>query len=168
MAKYLERSAATGRVTEVQPVTVSAGAGDASKIVQLGADGTLDASVMPAGIAADSVTALSNGTITARDLVYVETAGTIARASAAAAASAAMGWATTGVATGVSVTMQVEGKITGLSGLTPGARYYLSETPGAITLTPVTGAGKIHQYVGRALSATVLDFEPDDPIVLAA
>lgn len=166
MAKYLERNVASGRVAEVQPVVTSAGAGDASKIPQLDANGLLDPSLMPSGIVADQFTANSNGTITSKDLVYLEAAGTIARASAAAAGNAAMGWATSGVGTGVPVTMQLEGKITGMSGLTAGSRYYLSETPGAITATPVAGSGKLHQYVGTALSTTVLNFEPDDSILL--
>lgn len=165
MAKFL--SLLTGRVSEVQPVTTSAGAADATKMIQLDANGLLDASLMPSGIVADQDTANANGTISARDLVYKEAAGTIARASAAAAGNQAMGWATSSVTTGQPVVMQLEGKITGLTGLTAGARYYLSDsTPGGLTATPVTGSGKLSQYVGSALSTTVLNFEPDDAILL--
>lgn len=169
MAKPLERNSTSGKVTEVQPVTTSAGAGDATKLVQLDSNGLLDASVMPSGIVADQFAGTSNGTITANDLCYVETAGTIARASAAAPATAPgqLGWARSSVATGQPITIMLEGRILGLSGLTPGARYYLSDSvPGGLTATPVTGSGKVHQYVGSALSATVLNFEPDDPITL--
>jgi hypothetical protein len=61
-----------------------------------------------------------------------------------------------------------EGTITGLSSLTIGARYYLSgSTAGAITTTAPTTAGHIVQYIGYAISATELVFEPSDPIVLA-
>jgi hypothetical protein len=47
-----------------------------------------------------------------------------------------------------------------------GARYYLSTTPGTITATPVTGSGRVDQYVGTALAATELNFEPDDGVTL--
>lgn len=168
MAKFL--SWIGGRSTEVQPITTSAGAGDASKMIQTDANGLIDPSLMPTGIVADQVTANANGTITARDLVYLEAAGTIARASAAAAGNQCIGWATSSVTTGQPVTMQLEGKITGLTGLTVGSRYYLSDvTPGGLLVSPgPSGAGKLGQFVGTALSATVLNFEPDDAVLLAA
>lgn len=165
MAKFL--SWISGRQTEVQPITTSAGAADASKMIQTDSNGTLDPSLMPSGITPDQKSGTSNGTITAKDLVYVETAGTIARASAAAAGNQAMGWATTSVATGQPIIMQLEGKITGLSALTPGARYFLSTTPGGIVTPCPTGTGVLAQYVGTALSATELNFEPDDAVLLA-
>lgn len=168
MAKFL--AWVSGRTTEVQPVTTSAGVGDASKMIQLDANGLLDASLMPSGIVPDQITANANGSITARDLVYVEAAGTIARASAAAAGNEAIGWATSSVTTGQPVTVQLEGKIVGLSGLTAGSRYFLSDvTPGGLLVSPgPTGAGKLAQYVGTAMSSTVLTFEPDTAVLLVA
>lgn len=167
MAKFL--AWISGRMTEVQPITTSAGAGDASKMIQTDGSGLIDPSLMPSGIVADQKTANANGSITAKDLVYIETAGTIARASAAAAGNQAMGWATSSVTTGQPVTMQLEGRITGLSGLTAGARYFLSDvTPGGLMIAPgPTGSGKLAQYVGTALSTTELDFEKSDAVVLA-
>lgn len=55
-----------------------------------------------------------------------------------------------------------------LAGLTPGANYYLSETAGAITTTPPTGAKYIDTTaptafiykIGRAFSSTQLKIEP--------
>lgn len=167
-SKYINRDSATGLLAEVQPISVSAGAGDASKLFQLDANGLIDPSFMPSGIVADSVTANANGAITAKDLCYMEAAGTIARATAAVSGFATIGFAQTTVSTGNPVVMQLEGKITGLTGLTVGARYYLSSTtPGGLVATPVTGTGKLHQFVGTAVSTTVLNFEPDDAIVLA-
>lgn len=55
----------------------------------------------------------------------------------------------------------------GFSGLTPGSRYYLDTTPGAITLTPPSTAGNVVQCVGKALSATELWFAPEPPITVA-
>ena len=57
--------------------------------------------------------------------------------------------------------------VTGLTGLTPGARYYLSTTAGAITTTPPSTSGNVVQYVGVATSTTSLFFAPEPPILLS-
>jgi hypothetical protein len=46
------------------------------------------------------------------------------------------------------------------TGLIPGALYFLSTVPGAITLTAPTGSGTIRQAVGQALTANILLFQP--------
>lgn len=169
MAKFL--ALLTGRVSEVQPIVTSAGAGDASKMIQTDSNGLIDPSLMPSGITPDQKSGTSNGSITAKDLCFVETAGTIARATAAAGTpQPTIGYALTSVATGQPIVIQLEGKISGLTGLTPGARYFLSDvTPGGLLIAPgPTGAGKISQFVGTALSATELNFEPDQAIDLLA
>ena len=62
--------------------------------------------------------------------------------------------------------MRSDGQIT-LSGLTPGATYYLSPTiAGALTSTPPATVGQVVVSVGRALSTTVLDIEIAEPILL--
>ena len=43
-----------------------------------------------------------------------------------------------------------------LAGLTPGGRYFLAATPGQITTIPPSGPGQVVQYVGVAVTATVL------------
>lgn len=73
------------------------------------------------------------------------------------------GFAPAAIANTASGTVQLPGGVvTGLSGLTPGARYYLDTTGGAITATsPSTeGSGNLVQEVGVALSATTLSFNP--------
>lgn len=50
--------------------------------------------------------------------------------------------------------------IVALSGLTPGAIYYLSTTSGVLTTTRPAAAGNIVQAVGVALSDTELYFTP--------
>lgn len=150
---------------EVLPAVVSAGAPDANKIVALDSTGHLDASVLPSGITPDQKAGTSNGTITAKDICYIETAGTITRASAAAGTPhAGLGWALTSVATGQPIVIQLQGIIAGLSALTPGARYFLSNvTPGGIIIgsSAPAATGELWQYIGTALSATELQFEPD-------
>jgi len=66
-----------------------------------------------------------------------------------------------GVAAGATGTVQLKGIIPGLSGLTPGAIYYLSDTGnGNITTVKPVGAGKIVQIVGWALDTNNLWFDP--------
>ena len=54
--------------------------------------------------------------------------------------------------------------IAGLSGLTVNARYFLSTTGGGMTTTPPAAAGNVVQYIGKALSATELLFQPEPSI----
>lgn len=56
--------------------------------------------------------------------------------------------------------------IAGLSGLTPGADYFLDTTGGAITATPPSTSGNLVQKVGKAVSATKLFFNPQPGITL--
>lgn len=63
-----------------------------------------------------------------------------------------IGFTNTGGATSSILRVQTQGVVTGLSGLTAGAIYYLSNTVGAISTT----AGTVTKKIGRALSATTL------------
>lgn len=54
-----------------------------------------------------------------------------------------------------------KGKYT-TTGLTAGAIYYLSETAGGITTTAPTTSGAIVRVIGKALSTTVLYFNPSN------
>ena len=66
-----------------------------------------------------------------------------------------MGVAQSTVNSNTTVTIGISGPQTGFSGLTPGSKYYASNTAGAITTT----AGTYSVFVGWALSATVLLFD---------
>lgn len=63
-----------------------------------------------------------------------------------------------GIATGTTGEMQVHTGKVAIAGLTPGLSYYLSTTNGLITNAPPVAAGNIEEYVGVAVSATVLAF----------
>ena len=63
-------------------------------------------------------------------------------------------------------TVYLFGKVTGLSGMTPGAKQFLS-TNGARTQIAPSTSGYIVQEVGIALSATEMKFEPQQLILLA-
>jgi hypothetical protein len=161
----------TTGLAEKAATTASAGVADAGKIVALGGDGLLDVSVMPTGIGADTRVAVASENLNAGDLVNLyNNSGVITARKADATggiAKQADGFVISAVSSGQNATVYFDGTITGLSGLTPGAIYYLSTTAGGITTTIPTTTGYIAQIAGKALSATELTFEPGEPIVRA-
>lgn len=166
--KYLALIA--GAISEVFATVVSAGAADGGKIVALGDDGLLDATLMPSGIGANMGAASASEAIAARDLVNVyNDAGIVKvrKADASTTGKEANGWAPAAIANGVDGTIQYGGQMTGLTGLTAGKRYLSDTTPGLSTDTPPAGTGKIVQVVGTAISATAMNVEIDNPIILA-
>lgn len=167
MAKFL-KIGTTGLATEEAAINVSAGAGDANKIIETNGSGKLDATFLPAGVGNDSKSMTAGEALSAGNVVYISGTGTVLKADANAVAKAAVGYVTASAANGAAVTVFFEGTITGLTGLTPGATYFLSDTAtGGVTLTIPTNAGDIVQVVGYAVSATELTFEPQNPIVRA-
>jgi hypothetical protein len=96
--------------------------------------------------------------LSARDVVYISSADSVSKAKAdAAGTSQAIGFATAAVLITDPANIRSEGIVTGFSGLTAGARYYLSAaTAGAITATIPAGSGNTIQSVGFAKSATAM------------
>ncbi len=91
-----------------------------------------------------------------------------ADASTASAGKVAHGFLLASVASAAAGDVYFEGEITGLSSLTPGADYFLSNSvPGGVTSTPVTTAGHILQYLGVATGATSIDVELARPVIRA-
>lgn len=159
-----------GRTRQKVAVNVSSGAPDADKIPRLGADGRFDESMMPAGYGDDANTREASESLAGPSVVaYFDEAGAnkVRNADATAEGKEADGFVLDSATSGSSAKVFNEGTVTGLSGLTPGARYYLSTTPGQITATAPTGSGNVVQYLGKAISATELVWEPDDGIILA-
>lgn len=166
--KYLSRDAATGRTREVEGTVAGGSAGQAGDLVALDGSGRLDATVMPVGIGADTHAGTAGEALTAGDFVAIDVDGDVIRASAASGGKDAVGFVLDSAVSGSAVTVYMEGRNVDLTGLTPGARYYLSDTtPGGVTNTPVVGAGKRHQFLGTAITATSIAFEADDSITLA-
>lgn len=134
--------------------------------VGLDDNGLLDISLFPPSIdRADAVDGTAAGALPARAMVYFPGDGTIVLATAAAgSAKDAMGFVLAASANGAPARAFTEPGtlIPGFSGLTPGAPYYLSETAGQITPTAVSGTGgKLDQFIGYAVSATVLKYDPE-------
>lgn len=182
-----------GRVKQVIAIATSAGAGDAEKIpstnasgvldpsllnaattgnnklLMTGADGRIDPSALPAGVGAASATITASENLTAGQLVNVWNDGgteKVRRTDATTEGKECVGYVLAGVSSGSPATVFFTDRITGLSGLTPGARQYMSTTPGAMTATPPSTAGNVVQMVGVAVSTSVVVFDPEDPITL--
>lgn len=108
--------------------------------------------------------------LSANDLIYVSASGTIMKADANTAAKAAVGFVPSAISNGASGTVVFhDGKIT-TTGLTLGAKYFLSNTtPGAFaTYGSLTfGTNDIQQCVGIAESTTVLRFWNGETILMS-
>jgi len=166
MAKYLSNNA--GTVTEIQPVTTSAGAADAAKLAQLDGTGRLDNSVMPVGIGADTDVVQASEALAAGDFVNVhDVAGAFRcrKADATVSGKQADGFVLAAVASAANATIYSEGKNTAVTAQTPGVKF-LATTAGTATATSPSGAGNVSQRIGTAMSATVINFEPQQPIQL--
>lgn len=162
----LYRDPASGRVLERPAVDAGGTNAQAGRVIAADGTGRLDPSFLPVGIGADTYTGVAAEALSAGDVVAI-TADGPRKASAASTGRDADGFVLSAVAAGANATVYLEGRNTALSNLTVGSRYYLSETAGGVTATPVSGAGKRHQYLGRAITTTSLAFEPDDAILLA-
>lgn len=161
---------ANGRLAEVEGTVTSAGAGDAGEIPALDAAGKLDNSVMPVGIGADTQLIEASENLASGDLVNVwDDSGTpkARKADATTIGKEAVGFVLAVVTSGNNATVYFAGEITGLTGLTGGARYFLHTTAGGVTATAPSATGNIAQFVGVARSTTELTFRPAQPVVRA-
>lgn len=169
MAKFLKLE--NGRIKEEVPITSSTGAGDGNKMVQTGADGRIDPTLMPVGIGADVVKVEASENLSSGDFVNVfNDAGTVKvrAADASAVGKEADGFVLDAFSSGAMADVYFEGRNTALTSLVPGSRYYLADNdPGTVTATPPTGTGRVVQYIGRATDANSIGFEATDGVILA-
>ena len=162
-----------GRLREgtLESVDTSTGAADADQLVRLGSDGKLSETLMPAGLGADAMSMIASENLAGGDFVNVwDDTGTasVRKADATAAGKEADGFVLDAVASGQPATVFFEGRNSGVSGLTVGARYYLSATtPGAAVTVPPAATGNVVQFLGRATSPASLAFEATDGVILA-
>ena len=164
--KYLHNNA--GVLTEKEALVASAGAADAGKIPGLDAAGRLDTSMMPVGLGADTAAIIASEALAAGDYVNIwnSTGAKARKADASTAGKEAHGFVLAGVSNGASATVYFEGSNTQVTGQTPGP-VYLSTTPGLATSTAPSGSGNVVQRVGIATSATNVNTEFHQHIVLA-
>ena len=159
-----------GTLTEVAANQVSAGAGDAGKLVALSSTGQIDNSMMPTGIGADTASIVASEALAAGNLVNVwNNAGTpaVRKADGSTSGKEAHGFVLSAVASAGTATVYFAGNDTAVTGLTGGVQFLSATTPGASTSTAPTGSGQTVQRVGLATAATNLQFEPAAPITLA-
>jgi hypothetical protein len=154
--------------TIVNSTTSSVGAGDSGKLAALDAAGRLDESMMPVGIGADTSSIATSENLAAGDLVNIYNDGGTAKARKADATTAgkeAHGFVLDAVTSPANATVYFEGPNTSVTGLTPGVQY-LTTTAGTSSTTAPSASGNIVQRVGFATSATNLNFQSNQPIVL--
>jgi len=119
------------------------------------------------GGAAISITATAGENLAEGDLVELyNNGGTLtARKATCATWYKAEGFVLDTITSGNTGTIYLSGTVTGLAGLTPGAKQFLS-TNGDVTETATNTSGYIIQEVGVALSATTMIFRPQEAIEL--
>lgn len=154
--------------TIVNSKTTSAGAGDSGKLVALDGSGRIDSTMMPVGVGADTATITASEALAAGDFVNVwnSSGAKVRKADATTSGKEAHGFVLSAVSNGNPATVYFEGTNTGVTGQTPGP-VFLSTTAGTATSTAPSGAGNIVQRIGFATGATAINFQSNDPIVLA-
>lgn len=169
-ANKLVKMNASGLIepTIINAAVASTGASDAGKIAQLDPSGRLDSTMLPVGVGADTASITTSEALVAGDLVNIwdSTGAKVRKADPATAGKEAHGFVLSAFAADVAATVYFEGTNTAVTGLTPGPQF-LGATAGKATNTPPTGTGKVVQRVGFATSATTLNFNAGEPIVLA-
>ena len=153
----------------VEAITSSAGAGDSGKIPALGADGKLSNTFMPSGVSANVESIETTENLSAGELVNIyNSSGRKARkADGGTNKYRANGFVLAATTSGQNATVYFSGAtITGLTGLTDGAPYYLSTTAGGVVpaASAPSGSGELYQYIGDASGDTAIEFNPDDGI----
>lgn len=157
-----------GGLVEVE--TVQTGGGPSANLVpSLNAAGQLDVTMMPTGIGADTSVIEADGALAAGDFVNLYNDGGIPKvrkADATALATVAHGFVLDAVANAANATVYWEGTNTAVTGQTPG-KVFLSTSAGLASTTAPAASANIVQCIGIATSATTINFEPAQPIVLA-
>jgi hypothetical protein len=158
----------SGKLKEVFGLVVSAGVGDANKLVALDSTGKLDNSVMPIGIGPEVLTIVASEALASGDFVNIfDNAGTInvRKADASTSGKPAHGFVLASVLISGTATVYLISQTNNqLSSLTIGVDYYLSTTPGSLTATPPSASGNVVQFLGRAHSTTALVFVNEQTI----
>ena len=169
--KFLVRQ--DGKTKRKAAITTSAGVADAGKIPALDSAGKLDLSMMPNGIGAETQIIPASENLSAGAFVNIFSDSSVAKVRLADNSNGrpADGYVLVSVSAAADATAYpLDGTNSQLSGLTPGAEYWLG-TAGGVIDTPldendVANANKISQYLGKAKSATELITTDDSYVVL--
>lgn len=148
------------------------GTGSEDSIVSTDSSGKIDVSFFPAGIGADTQVVVASENLAAGDFVnYHDVAGVTkarkADASSANAGKRADGFVLAAVTSGQNATVYNSGANTAVTGLTPGPVYLSGSTAGGATSTVASTSGHISQRIGYAISATNIEADIEEPVILA-
>lgn len=158
-----------GREAMVEATVTSTGVADAGEIVALGADGKLSVTVLPDGVGPLVITAVASEDITAGKFINIWNDGGTEKIRLADSTNdrPAHGFVKDAFLTGATVTAYLRtGVNDDLSGMTPGARQYLTAAGSRTQTVPVSPTDVIHQFLGIAKSATIMVVDIEDEIVL--
>ncbi len=156
-----------GKATTITSVQTG-GSGKENKIPSLDAAGKLDITMMPTGMGQDTITAEASEALVAGNFVnlYLDTTLKVRKADATTAGKEANGFVLASFDSAAIATIYRQGNNNQLTGMTIGARQYLSAaSPGARTETPPSATGNVVQFLGIATSATEVFFEERDSII---
>ena len=154
--------------TIVNSKATSAGAGDVGKLPALDSSGKLDITFMPVGVGLDAVTITTSEALSAGDFINVwnSTGAKVRKADATVSGKEAHGFVLLAYGSSAPAVVYFEGSNTAVTGQTPGP-VFLSTTAGIATPTAPTGSGNVVQRIGFATSATSINFQSQNPIILA-
>lgn len=117
------------------------------------------------GGGAQTLTVTAGEDIAARDLIYIAADGLAYRADVTAIERESMAVADAEILTGDTGAASLPGAlITGFSALTPGTRFFVSDTPGALSEVVQPAGAVFIQQVSHAVSETAVLFRPGFPI----
>lgn len=163
------QSLINGREQMVEATATSTGVAQAGDIVALDSTGKLDVSLLPTGVGPAVQVVVASENLDAGDFVNIFDNGGVANVRKADSTNdrRAVGYVIEAVTAASNATVYFEGRNDQLSGLTAGQRIYLDSAGNIQTTAPsLAGGDVIHQYLGKALSATTMDVEIADEIVL--
>lgn len=152
----------------VNSTIISAGAEDSGKIPKGNAQGKLDSSWMPPGITPDVAQIATAETLSAGNLVNIYNdngVSKVRKTDATALGKDVWGFVLESFAHPTTATVYFEGNNNAVTGLTPG-KQYISTTPGICSADPPENDGNVVQVCGFATSATSMNFERGDIVVL--
>lgn len=160
--KYFGFSSVLGAHTLVEATVVSTGVSEAGKILALDSAGKIDLSALPTGVGPDTKVAPASENLVAGNFVnFWNDSGTIKvrKADGGSNKYLADGFVLANVTAPNNATVYVLGINNAVTGKTLGAMQFLSGTPGDSTETVPTS--NVCQRLGKALSATEIDFKPE-------
>jgi len=130
-----------------------------TEIASLGGGGTT---------ATVEIEAVAGEALALGEAVYLHTDGKVYKAinDGSRAEATVFGLVKAAASISASATMIVRGSCTGMSGLTVGSEYFL-DASGGIATTVTTTSGDYVVNIGQAQSATVLDVDVRQPVLLS-